>query len=167
MKWTAFIVFLHVAIFCNAQEKIFILDKLYEGKIIDSTVTSQLILYPNYIPYYYSFNVKYPLSSQTMVKNANDFLKTKGHFNENGYLTFKFMIDNEGQMNFVKYSQINQNYEPRVFDNDFVKNLCSFLKTLKNWEKAQYEYEKNKTPISYVSYISFKIEDGKVINIIP
>lgn len=167
MKWTAFIVFLHIAIFGNAQEKIIVIDKLYEGKVINSTVTSKLILYPNYIPYYYSFKAKYPLSSQTIVKNANDFLKRKGQFKENGYVTFNFLIDNEGQMNFVKYSQINENYEPKVFDIAFITNLYGFLKTLNNWKKAQYEYGKNKTPISYVSYISFKIEDGKIINIIP
>jgi hypothetical protein len=156
-----------ISIQANAQFDITRLDKLYDGETIDTTITKNLILYDNYYPYYYSFDAKYPESSQTLLTNCQKFLSHKNiKLKGSGYLNFTFMIDNEGQMNYTKLSQLDENYNSTKFNQKGITAIYDYLKTLNKWGKVRYKGDE-KIPISYISFMSFKIENAKITNIIP
>ena len=149
-----------LSIQAKAQFDIAQLDNLYDGEIIDSTVTKNLMLYEDFYPYYYSFKAKYPESTQTLLVNCQKFLKNKiFELKGSGYITFTFMIDNEGKINYVKYTQIDEFYKATKFNKKAVLAIYDFIKTLDKWKKARYHDEEN-NPISYITFMSFKIENA-------
>ena len=60
--------------------------------------------------------------------------------------------------------QTDKNYKTYHFDKAFVDELYFFLNTLDDWKIVK---DNKGNPLSYIAFITFKIENGKVINIIP
>lgn len=115
--------------------------------------------------YYYQVEGKYPESSYVLLENAQAYI---GDFTltglKNGYITFRFTIDCQGNLvRFVEVLQTNQHYKKDHFEFGFVKELYQFLLTLKDWKIAKL----NGDTYPYKAYLTFKIKDGKVDNIIP
>ena len=139
---------------------------LKNGDFMDTTLTNNPAC-KSYYSYYYSYNAKYPQSSATTLKNVKAFLRYD-NFSiptaASGYITFKFIIDCDGKMSYVKVLQTDEKYNTKKFEKPLVEELYQFLKTLDNWKKAKYE---DKIPINYFAFMSFKIQNGEIINIIP
>ncbi|OFY93442.1 MAG: hypothetical protein A3K10_04440 [Bacteroidetes bacterium RIFCSPLOWO2_12_FULL_31_6] len=116
--------------------------------------------------YYYSVGGKYPESSSSLLKEAQIFLeKNSKTYSNNGYITFRFRINCDGKMmKKVQVLQTDENYKTNHFDKMFVNELFSFIKILDKWKIAK---TKKDEPYSYITFITFKIKNGKVINIIP
>jgi hypothetical protein len=139
---------------------------LPEGEFIDTTSTydSECKGYENV--YYYQVGGKYPVSSASLLKDAQTFLaKTAGSYEGTGYITFRFTIDCEGKMRKrVQVLQTDDKYRNLHFDKNLVNDLYLFTQTLDKWNIAR---SKNETTYFYKAFLTFKIKDGKVINIIP
>jgi hypothetical protein len=116
--------------------------------------------------YYYSINAKYPKNSLSILKEVNLFLVNQvDDIDNSGYVTFRFDIDCKGQITQnVQVLQTNEKYEKFSFGSAFVANLLQYLRTLDNWKIAK---TKNGIPYSYHSFITFKIKNGKIVNVIP
>ncbi|TGE21463.1 hypothetical protein E5K00_14350 [Hymenobacter aquaticus] len=101
-----------------------------------------------------------------MLHEAQRFLAARAKpYTGSGYVTFRFVIDCEGQMlPRVQVLQTNEAYQPFQFDKQLVADLFAYLKTLNQWKKAR---GRNDTPINYIAFLSFKLRDGKVAAIIP
>jgi hypothetical protein len=116
--------------------------------------------------YYYQVGGKYPENSASLLEKTRMFLqKQNKQYTGSGYITFRFRVDCEGKaMKRVQVLQTDENYISQHFDKDFVGQLFSFVKTLDKWKIAK----NNKgEPYSYTTFVTFKIKDGQVINIIP
>jgi len=59
--------------------------------------------------------------------------------------------------------QTDANYAAFHFRPELVSELYAFLKTLKDWRTANYSGH----AISYFTYLTFKITDGKIVAVIP
>ncbi|OZI05420.1 hypothetical protein BWI93_25335 [Siphonobacter sp. BAB-5385] len=118
------------------------------------------------IVYYYHINAKYPKSSATLRTEVNQYLlERKRSYQGSGYVTFRFMIDCEGKrVQRVRVLQTSSDYKTYQFDKVFVNDLFDFIKTLDRWQPGHY---KNLFPVNYLTYLSFKIHDGKVIAVLP
>lgn len=138
---------------------------LPDGQYMDTTVVIDTTCKQNNI-YFYSVNGKYPESSITLLKKVQIFLQQKGKtYSGSGYITFRFRVNCEGhKMKRTQVLQVDENYKHYYFEKGFVNELYSFLNTLDKWRIAKNE---NDNTFSYHSFISFKIQDGKVVNIIP
>jgi hypothetical protein len=142
---------------------------LPDGEYIDTITahdtkdTSCLISPYNY---YYSFKAKYPENSTSLLNEALIFLQKKNaKYTGSGYITLRFNIDCQGKMmQKVQVLQADEQYKSYHFDKAFVNELYSFLKTLDKWKVAEPWSGKG---FSYITFITFKIRNGKVINIIP
>ncbi len=120
----------------------------------------------NNIYYFYSVGGKYPKSSSTVLKEVQTFLLQKNEqYPGSGYITFRFIIDCEGRlMPGIQVLQTDQQYSVYHFSKNLVNELFAFLKTLDQWKIAK---SKEGETFSYKAFITFKIKNGKVINIIP
>lgn len=112
--------------------------------------------------YFYSFHIKYPLSSENLTEQANKMLVS--HPEEiDGFITIRFTVNCKGQTSLYKTYQIDNKYQQTTFDQNYVETLLNFVKTLKNWPIARHE---DKT-FDYYTYFTFKIEHGIITEIIP
>jgi len=116
--------------------------------------------------YYYSAGCKYPKSSTSLLKEAKAFMAKKNNsYSGSGYITFRFIIDCEGHMlKKVRVFQTDESYTNTHFEKMLVNELFDYVKTLDKWKKAG---AKTGPAFNYMAFITFKIRNGKVINIIP
>ena len=138
-----------------------------DGEYMDTT-TNENTTCKDYNVYYYQGNGrgKYPESSSTILKEAQAFLKWKHDFYKgNGYITFQFMIDCSGKkMNKTRVLQTDEKYNNYHFDKRLVEELYTFLNKMDKWKIFKI---KSGEIVSYHAFITFKIKNGKAVNIIP
>lgn len=116
--------------------------------------------------YYYSVGGKYPKSPATLLKEVKAFTeKQNNSYSGSGYITFRFIVDTTGSiLPKVKVIQIDDHYKSHQFEKALINELFAYLTTLDKWRVARF------TPgeaLPYITFITFKMKNGKVINIIP
>jgi hypothetical protein len=139
---------------------------LSQGEYMDTTRVFHSECAPPYAIYYYQVKAKYPVSSSTLLTEARSFMAKKGSSVEgSGYVTFRFFINCKGTMSRVQVLQTDENYNTTHFPKEYVNGLYSYLQTLDKWPN-QFEVQQLKN-ITYIAFISFKLKNGQIDNIIP
>lgn len=82
---------------------------------------------------------------------------------ENGYITIRFIVNCEGKTGMFRVQQMNENYQKFAFDKKFGDQLLEFTEKLDGWIPKEYDGRK----LDYYQYLTFKIENGKVSEILP
>jgi hypothetical protein len=138
---------------------------LPDGEYMD-TASNQNEKCKNYNAYFYSVGGKYPENSSSLLKEVQPFLlQEPGNYPGSGYITFRFTVDCEGKlMQRIQVLQTDEKYVSTHFDKSLVNELFAFLKTLDKWKTVKTQ---DGEAFSYKAFITFKIKNGKVINIIP
>ncbi len=138
---------------------------LPDGEYIDTTVNSNTAC-KDYNVYYYQIGGKYPKSSITLLKEVQTFLLHNNKiYQGSGYITFRFRVDCEGhRTKRTQVLQTDEQFKSYHFNKDLVNKLFLFLNTLNDWKTAQ---DNRGNSFSYMAFITFKIKNGKAINIIP
>lgn len=140
---------------------------LPDGEFMDTTTVNNTSC-KDYNTYFYQGHGrgKYPEASTTILKEAESFLKIKNNsYSGSGYITFQFTIDCDGKkMNKTRVLQTDEKYNNYHFDKKLVGELYAFLKAMDKWEIFK---TKSGESLSYRAFITFKIKNGKAVNIIP
>ena len=140
---------------------------LPDGEYMDTT-TNDNATCKDYSVYYYQGHGrgKYPEASTTILKEVQSFLKIKDNsFKGSGYITFQFMIDCNGKkMKKTRVLQTDEEYNNYHFEKEFVEELYTFLNTMDKWKIFKIN---SGEILSYHAFITFKIKNGKAVNIIP
>ena len=138
---------------------------LSDGEYMDTTANFNTAC-KDYNVYYYQVGGKYPKSSITLLKDAQEFVQRINKiYHGSGYITFRFRVDCEGhRTKRTQVLQTDEQYKMYHFKKDFVNELYEFLITLNDWKTAKDNLGHS---FSYIAFITFKIKNGKVINIIP
>jgi hypothetical protein len=153
-------VFLLFSIQSNGQ--IFFLP---DGEYMDTTNTLNESC-NSHFPYYYQVGCKYPRSSSTLLLEVQNFMNTiNTSFSGSGYITFRCGIDCEGKkLSKVEIIQVDEYYKNYHFNKVLIHELFTYFKSLNKWKSAR---SLKGLPLNYMAFITFKIHDGKVVNIIP
>ena len=160
---TAFIILgTSLLLSCQIFAQNFILP---DGEYID-TISTQNEKCPKQYPYFFSVGGKYQENSASLLKKVQTFLQQKNeNYSNSGYITFRFMVDCEGKLlPKTQVLQTDEKYLDYHFKKKLVNELFAFLKTLDKWKIAK---SKEGYSYSYKAFLTFKINNGKVINIIP
>ncbi|WP_131329474.1 hypothetical protein [Chryseobacterium piperi] len=99
------------------------------------------------------------ISIEESLKSA----KIQGDEKSNGYITIRFLVNCRGETGLFRVQQMNLNYEKNLVDKDLETKLLDFTKSLKGWIPKNLEGIK----VDYYQYLTFKIENGKVSEILP
>lgn len=160
MKLTIIIAYIFLS--SNTFGQNIILEK---GEYIDTT-SEQTLKCKNYTVYFYQIGGKYPENSASLLKELVAFQQAKATIDSgSGNITFRFTVNCVGQViKKVQVLQTDEKYNLCHFQKPFVNQLFLFLKTLKKWKIVK---KRNGEPLNYLAFITFKIKNGKVINIIP
>ncbi len=93
-------------------------------------------------------------------------LKSKnisGNKDANGYITIRFIVNCEGKSGMFRTQQMGLDYKQTQLDNNLTNKLLDFTKSLRGWIPRQNEGQK----IDYYQYLTYKIENGQVVEILP
>ncbi|MBA3827536.1 MAG: hypothetical protein H0X33_01225 [Taibaiella sp.] len=114
-----------------------------------------------WIPDYYSKRIKYPLSSEALVRKVRAAVVFPKNFKGSGYVTVKFVVNCEGEKNCYHIYETDGRYQPIHFAKEITEPLLQFVKQLGPWPRATGKYR------DYFAFLAFKIKDGVITNIIP
>jgi len=81
----------------------------------------------------------------------------------NGYITFRFIVNCEGKSGLFRVQQMDEQYKEKYFEKKLLEQLLSFTKNLNGWIPKEIQGRK----VDYYQYLTYKIEDGKVSEILP
>jgi len=87
----------------------------------------------------------------------------KNTFTDSGYLNFRFFVNCEGNAGWFEIIQMNLDLEETTLNKTMVDSLFKITSNPENWKIIEY-YE---APRNYYMYVSYRIENGKVTEIIP
>ncbi|SEL54284.1 hypothetical protein [Parapedobacter koreensis] len=80
-----------------------------------------------------------------------------------GYITVRFVVNCRGEVDRFRVLQIDRIYKPTIFDPAFVAAILTFTKALDDWIPGQYQG----SSYDYFQQLTFKINDGQVVDILP
>ncbi len=81
---------------------------------------------------------------------------------ESGYLTYRFVINCEGETGRFRTEQADLNFNKKTFNPTTIDHLYQIVKMQKDWQPCK----SDKVYDAY-AYITFKLEDGKIIELLP
>jgi hypothetical protein len=80
-----------------------------------------------------------------------------------GLIRVRFIINCNGSSGRFRHLSMDYNYKEVEAPKNITDQLVSITKSLDNWNIKKY----NDSPIDYYQYLSFKIENGKIVKILP
>lgn len=83
--------------------------------------------------------------------------------NETGLIRIRFVVNCDGETDRFRLISVDNNYHKKVFHQSITSQLLHITQNLKGWKKKIY---KGKV-INYYQYLTFKIEDGQIKEILP
>lgn len=86
-------------------------------------------------------------------------LNLKADANDNGYITIRFIVNCEGKTGRFRVQQFNSDYKKISFNDNFVTEILKFTQNLNGWKNLEKQ--------DYYQYLTYKIENGKVTEILP
>lgn len=82
---------------------------------------------------------------------------------ESGFLVIRFIVNCEGRTGRFRIQGMDNEYNEKTFNESLTNQLMSLTKTLDGWVTGEYD---GKT-YDYYQYLTFKMENGILIEIMP
>jgi hypothetical protein len=82
---------------------------------------------------------------------------------ETGYVTIRFMVNCKGQSGWFRIQEMDVDYNPKIFSKTSVDALLKITKGLDGWVVGEMDNES----FDYYQYLTFKMENGVLIEIMP
>lgn len=89
--------------------------------------------------------------------------KYQASISESGYLTFRFVVNCQGKAGRYLVIENDLDFKPKKFNAELVSQFFSITQELKEWRPVVLENESR----DYYMYITYKLLDGKIIEILP
>ena len=113
--------------------------------------------------YYNTGNAMEYSGEKIEIERKLESLNIKNNEQQNGYITIRFLVNCEGNTGKFRVQQLDENYKKILFDEKFTNQILKFTKNLNGWVIKEYEGSK----VNYYQYLTYKIEDGKISEILP
>ncbi|AZA91515.1 hypothetical protein EG343_13150 [Chryseobacterium nakagawai] len=81
----------------------------------------------------------------------------------NGYITVRFLVNCEGKTGLFRLKHMNSELKDIALDEELENRLLKFTTLLNGWMPKEIEGLK----VDYYQYLTYKIEDGKVSEVLP
>ena len=96
-------------------------------------------------------------------KIINSLLKTEKLYNESGYLTYRFVVNCKGETGRFITEEADLDFIPKSFNKETTQHLYEIVSAMDGWIPTLIRGE----PGNAYFYLTFKLEDGKIIEILP
>ncbi|MCE2893730.1 MAG: hypothetical protein LW721_04775 [Flammeovirgaceae bacterium] len=120
---------------------------------------------PDRIFQYYNLNtgLRYKGEKPKISEHFNELKTSEIAYEQSGYITIRFIINCEGKTGYFRVQQMDNNFNRNVFDVELLEKFLLLTKQLDGW----ITHEKSGRSVDYYQYLTFKIEKGKLIEIMP
>ena len=116
------------------------------------------------IPQYYEFGKSLQFKGEKPAIDKHfEILKQNESTAESGYITIRFIVNCEGKTGRYRIEEMSNDYQPMSFDKKLVEKILTLTKELSGWIVGGNPEQ----PVDYYQYLTFKIEGGKLIEIMP
>lgn len=85
------------------------------------------------------------------------------NYSDSGYLNFRFLVNCEGHPGWFEITEMNLDLEEIDLNDDMVNKLLNLTSNTKHWNIFYID----NVPKNYYMYISYRIENGKITEILP
>lgn len=116
-----------------------------------------------YVFQYYNFNGVAFEGEKPAIEDHFRSIRGKRYGNESGFVTIRFIVNCKGETGRFRVEQMDANFQTHKLSSGLVDDLLQLTKSLRGWTPAAYEGES----CDYYQYLSFKIEDGRLLEILP
>lgn len=169
MKIIFYILFLLPILFsCQSEKAVTVYPNQVGDIIFDKNIDNpdfKRCMDKDYGIQYYDYNsngLQYQ-GEKIEIVQALEKLNLSSSKKTDGYITIRFVVNCEGKTGLFRIQQMNENYTEENFDKGFIEKLLNFTKSLKGWTPGEMEGRK----YDYYQYLTYKIADGKVSEILP
>lgn len=80
-----------------------------------------------------------------------------------GYFTIRFVVNCKGEADRFRFYAVDLQYRERSIDGNIAKLLGSIIEAIEAWPIGTFE----QAPVDYYRFVTFKIQDSKVMEILP
>jgi hypothetical protein len=94
---------------------------------------------------------------------VNQHLDKSKLFNESGYLTLRFIVNCEGEAGWFTMEEADLDFQPKRFHTETIQHFFEILYQHPNWKPCIIREEARDA----YTYITFKLKDGEIIEILP
>ena len=84
-------------------------------------------------------------------------------YDESGYLTYRFIINCEGKAGGFQIIENDLEYEPKTFSDSIKSEFLNMVEQLDEWSPCVIDSVSRDS----FMYISFRLEDGNIAEILP
>jgi hypothetical protein len=114
---------------------------------------------------YYNFSKGFQYKGEKAKVNEHfqNGFKGKEKNGETGFLTIRFIVNCEGKTGRFRVQGMDINYNSKEFSKELVDDLLTLTKKMDGWIVGEIEGVK----ADYYQYLTFKLENGKLIEIMP
>ncbi|MEQ8244159.1 hypothetical protein [Fulvivirga sp.] len=106
---------------------------------------------------------RYAKNKNGLVNDIKAQLDTSKLKNESGFLTFRFIVNCEGNAGYFTAEENDLEYQPKAFDIETKNHLFEILRSLNNWRPVIINDESRDAHY----YVTFKLKDGEITDILP
>lgn len=114
---------------------------------------------------YYNFGkgLQYKGEKIAIDKYFGENFKNARQEDETGFLTIRFIVNCEGGTGRFRVEGMDNNYQIKKFKNDLTDQILKLTKQMDGWIAGNFEGRK----MDYYQYLTFKLEVGQIIEIMP
>lgn len=104
----------------------------------------------------------YKNNKRTFQENVLKTYKNEG-YKDSGYINFRFLVNCEGNPGWFEIIEINEDYEEVSHNKEMLDQLLKITSEPSHWAI----YSVSEKPQNYYHYVSYKIENGEITEILP
>lgn len=114
---------------------------------------------------YYNFGngLQYKGEKITIIEHFTASYKSSEVADETDFTTIRFIVNCNGQTGRFRVLGMDNNYKQKVFSDSITNQLLKLTKSLNSWIVGEHDQK----IYDYYQYLTFKIEGGKLIEIMP
>lgn len=114
----------------------------------------------NHVAQYYNFSkgMQYKGEKIRILEHFETLFKGNEIQGETGYITIRFIVNCHGKSGRFRLQGMNENYEEKKFHHELATRIMDYTKKLDGWVE-----EKN----DYYQYLTFRIQNGRITDIMP
>jgi len=114
---------------------------------------------------YYNFGkgLQYKGEKIAIDKYFKENFEHKIQKSETGLLTIRFIVNCEGKTGLFRVEGMDTNYQPKKFNQGLESKILQLTKQMDGWIAGEFKGQK----MDYYQYLTFKLEDGQLIEIMP
>lgn len=168
-KGCIFLVIIWIVIGCKTADQIEplpiqnVVGEIFQDDTLD-TIDFKICNPQNEIIQYYAFNEKtYKGEKIAIVEEFSSKYIVHTDSKDSGWLRIRFIVNCKGDAGRFRVSGMDLKYSDKSFQPSIVEQLMNITKSLNGWKAMEARDVKR----DYYQYLLFKIENGKILEILP